>query len=95
MPGEESATWAGNLRMKSSLAATRLLLRSEGSDRFRAAEALQHDMDRTASGLTQSLKLGERLSRTMRRPPEIMSVLKTVYVHGPDLRLFLKVCPNK
>lgn len=73
MSAGESTGWAGSLRVKqSSAASTRLILRSEGGDRFRAAEALQHDMDRTASGLTQSLKLGEKLAKTIRLDPDIL-----------------------
>lgn len=72
--GGGEAQWPESLRVKSRLDSSRLLLRSEGGDRFRAAQALQHDIDRCTSGLTQTLKLGEQLAEKLKRPPNIMSV---------------------
>ena len=65
-PGGNNVNWISALRAKSQSENTRQLLRSEGGDRYRAAEALQHDLDRRVSGLHQALKLGEKYSKTLK-----------------------------
>ena len=66
------AHWVKDLRSKPNTEATRKLLKAEDAERYEVAERIQHDIDRTTSGNSQSLKLAEHLSMTMPKRTNVM-----------------------